>query len=407
MLSRGANVTAGRRSWPIQHAVTLAWLFACGCGGESVEEASTPGCVSLVAAGGLNTCARRTDGTLWCWGGNSHGQLGNGETSFQSTPTPVQVLALGEAVRSVAVAFRYTCAIDTDRSLWCWGANYYGQLGIGNPSDQPTTGPTRVGSLGSDVVQISAGQGHACARKTDGTLWCWGNSDLGELGDGTLIGKASPGQVQALGHDVSSVSVGDFHVCAIKNDNSLWCWGANSTGELGTSYHQACGNHLCNPAPTRVDSLGTDVAEVAVGSGHTCARKFDGTVWCWGWNYFGAVGDGTTTDRHSPIQVDALGAEVSGIVAGFHSSCARKSDGTVWCWGGNSAGQLGTNTQSPQKCGISACSPLPARVGALHGLAVELAQGIDQTCARMKDGNLWCWGGNEAEGPRSTLVPCD
>jgi len=200
----------------------------------------------------------------------------------------------------VAVVFSHSCARLFDGSVRCWGANDSGQLGNGTASDSAT--PVPVPSLGTDVAEVSAGDLSTCARKTDGTLWCWGNNVSGQLGDGTTDSAFVPVQVASLGNQVAEVSAGDLFACARKTDGTLWCWG---TGFIDGA---ASGSSL---TPVPVAALGDTVAEVSTGDGAACARKTDGTVWCWGDNTFGIIGDGTTTTRPAPVPVAALGADVA------------------------------------------------------------------------------------------------
>jgi hypothetical protein len=188
--------------------------------------------------------------------------------------------------------------------------------------------------------EVTAGYYHTCARKQDGTLWCWGNNYHGQLGDGTTASpKPSPVQVTALGTSAVEVAPGYFYTCARKQDGTLWCWGCNSGGKLGD------GTTTGTPSPVQVTALGTSAVEVAASFSHTCARKQDGTLWCWGDNYYGQLGDGTTVwPKTSPVQVAALGASAVEVAAGEAHTCARKGDGTLWCWGNNYYGQLGDGT---------------------------------------------------------------
>jgi alpha-tubulin suppressor-like RCC1 family protein len=253
--------------------------------------------VAEVSTGGPVTCARKTDGTVWCWGSNYHGQLGDGTTIDQHTP--VQVTSLGTAVAEVSVGAS-TCVRKTDGTLWCWGLNNRGQLGDGTTIERHT--PVQVSALGSDVREVTVGSytGATCARTTDGALWCWGANDRGQLGDGTTIDQHMPAQVTALGSAVAQASASFFHTCARKTDGTLWCWGANDYGQLGD------GTTVDQPTPVQVTSLGVAVANVSVGVYDTCARTTDGAAWCWGYNADGQLGDGTTLDRHLPVEVPGL-----------------------------------------------------------------------------------------------------
>ena len=326
--------------------------------------------VVQVTAGDDSTCALKRDGTVWCWGANHNGQLGNGTTTDSSTPT--QAAALGSMVAEVATSSSsyLTCARKLDGTLWCWG---FGNFGDGTGWNGHTT-PTQVTGLGSDVAGVSLGQNHYCARKMDGSLWCWGWNAAGQLGNGSLLDSSAPVEVTALGHAVSSVSAGMQVTCALKTDGTLWCWGWGNGG----------------PTPSQVASLGADVVEVSVGGGHTCARKGDGTLWCWGGNGEGQLGDGSTRYRDAPVQVTAATGFLH-AAAGFDFTCAVQVGAKLSCWGINDFGELGMGTTSIQA--------VPLAVASLGTDVAQLAGGSGFFCARKTDGSAWCWGDNLAGQP--------
>jgi hypothetical protein len=189
----------------------------------------------------------------------------------------------------------HTCAIKTNGSLWCWGYNYYGQLGIGTWLDKKV--PTQVS--GTNWVTVSAGVAHTCGVKTDGTLWCCGYNEYGQLGIGTWLDKNAPTQV-GTGTNWVSVSAGKDHTCGVKTDGTLWCWGRNNYGQLGDG---TTGN---KNVPVQVS--GTNWVSVSAGDGHTCGIKTDGTLWCWGDNLVGQLGDGTNTNKNTPVYIMSLGS---------------------------------------------------------------------------------------------------
>lgn len=330
------------------------------------------GGIADLALGSAHTCSRNADGTVLCWGLNASGQLGHGTGVNTSSPTLVPGLT---GVAEIAAGNANTCARKTDGTILCWGNNLYGQLG-GSPSSNEAS-PWAVPGL-TDVAGIALGGGHTCARKTDGTVLCWGLNIHGQLGDGTMENKSSPTLVPGL-TGVAEIVLGFHHSCARKLDASVLCWGANSFGELGD------GTTVDKPSPTTVLGL-NGVAELALGAGFTCARKTDGTVLCWGSNNSGQLGDGTTVDKPSPTTVPGLSSVAEIGVSGVNEhSCARKTNGTVLCWGLNNSGQLGDGTT------VSRASP--TSIFALTGVA-DLALGSEHTCARKTDGQLLCWGWN-------------
>ncbi|MBI4700605.1 MAG: hypothetical protein HY744_05490 [Deltaproteobacteria bacterium] len=211
----------------------------------------------------------------------------------------MQVSALGTSALAVATGGYHTCAVKKDGTLWCWGRNADGELGDG--TTQSKSSPVQVSALGTSALAVAAGGYHTCAVKAGGTLWCWGNNEYGQLGDGTTQDETSPVQVSVLGTSALAVAGGQAHTCAVKAGGTLWCWGRNANGQLGDGTTQD------KTSPVQVPALGTSALAVAAGNDHTCAVKAGGTLWCWGNNEYGQLGDGTTQKKLSPVQVTALG----------------------------------------------------------------------------------------------------
>ena len=280
-----------------------------------------------VAAGEYCSTAIKTDGTLWTWGFNLEGQIGDNTTISKSSP--VQTIAGGTNWKQVSVS-RHVAAIKTDGTLWTWGSNVYGQLGDGTTIDKSS--PVQTIAAGTNWKQVAAGSGITAVIKTDGTLWMWGNNGYGQLGDGTRITKSSPVQTIAGGTNWAQVSISGFRfVAAIKTDGTLWTWGSNYYSGLGD------GTTIDKSSPVQTIAGGTNWKQVSGSS----AIKTDGTLWVWGFNnYYGNLGDGTTISKSSPVQTIAGGTnwkQVSG-------SSAIKTDGTLWTWGYNNDGSLGDGT---------------------------------------------------------------
>lgn len=377
-----------------------AGIAGSGASGGGGFDAGLP-CLVEVAGGFGHACGRGGDGSVWCWGENDYGQLGNGTTTGQPCgsvvcrPQPAQVPGLGASVVEVTAGRGHTCVRKGDGSIWCWGMDV-GELSdagqnCGGWSCEPS--PAQITAIGTSAVQVTVGFGHTCVRKNDGTVWCWGGNQYGSLGDGTTIGKPSPVQVTALGTTAVEVVAGGNHTCARKSDGTVWCWGANGHGQLGDGTITS-GAPYGKPSPVQVTALGTSAIEVEPGYDFTCARKNDGTLWCWGNNETGQLGDGTTNAaKPSPAQVP-LASSVAEVAAGGAHTCARTTNGAVWCWGFNDYGAVGDGTTSGQTCGSVTCKPSPVEVASLGTSASYIAAGWYQTCARKADGSMWCWGDN-------------
>ena len=237
-----------------------------GSTGTPDADISTTCAVTQVVAGTGHACALESDGTVWCWGSNSVGQLGTGMRSG-SAYKPIKVAALGADVVEIQAGNNQTCARKKDGSLFCWGSDY---------------GNTPIQQTGlSNVASFAVGDGHVCAVMRDGSVGCRGDSTHGELGTGSTVGPV--GSITDLGNDVSAVAAGSDHSCALKKDGTLWCWGNNSVGQLGLGdgappFECGTGNP-CQPSPVQVMSLGTSVKAVVAASAMTCAIKKDGTSW--------------------------------------------------------------------------------------------------------------------------------
>jgi alpha-tubulin suppressor-like RCC1 family protein len=293
--------------------------------------------VTNVAAGKEHTVAMKSDSTVWAWGKNNYGQVGDGTNINRLTP--VQVAGGLTGVVAVAAGTSHTVALKNNETVWAWGYNYYGQLGDGTNIDRRT--PVQVAEI-TGVVAIAAGDCHTVALKTNGTVWAWGFNFYGQLGDGTNINRWTPVQVAEL-TGVVAIATGEGHAIAVKGDGSVWAWGYNYYGQLGD------GTNVTSLTPVQVmmadGTALTGVVAVAAGARYTVALKTNGTVWAWGDNSAGQIGDGTSgTNRLAPVQVEGLTGVVA-IAAGGSHTVAMKGDGTVWVWGANSYGQLGDGTQ--------------------------------------------------------------
>ncbi len=274
----------------------------------------------------------------------------------------------------------------TDDTLWCWGDNALGQLGIG--SNTSSSVPVQVTGLPEPVIQLMARGYHTCAVLADESLWCWGYNNNGQLGDGTTVSRNLPVPVTGMDHDVAYVAAGIYHTCAILKTGALHCWGLNTYGQVGD------GTLTQRLTPVQVTFSGTTspVAVVDGGVHHSCAVLADGTMWCWGRNHWGQLGNGTTTDSALPVQVPSLSGITTAVSMESYFTCAVQTGGTLWCWGYNADGVLGNGTPD------SVPHPVPSAVVGLPAGAVQVATGFYAACALLDDNAVWCWGRNNTFG---------
>ena len=290
-----------------------------------------------VSGGNSFTAAIKTDGTLWTWGNNSNGQLGDNTTTQRNTP--VTTFAGGINWKQVACGGSHTAAIKTDGTLWTWGNNAYGRLGDNTTTHRSTPVTTFAG--GTNWKQVSGGSSFTAAIKTDGTLWTWGRNYAGQLGTNTTTHRSTPGTTFAGGTNWKQVSCGYHHTAAIKTDGTLWTWGYNIFGQVGNNVE--FGPDVITPVTTFAG--GTNWKQVACGDYHNAAIKTNGTLWTWGLNSNGQIGDNTSTQRNTPVTTFAGGTNWKHVSdGGGEYTAAIKTDGTLWTWGYNNNGLLGDNT---------------------------------------------------------------
>ena len=342
-------------------------ITQCLHGIRTAAESFSPLAVRAIAPGGSHSVVLAWDGTVWTWGGNSEGQLGNGRSA--PPPGPAEVSGLTGVV-AISAGYAHTLALQSDGTVWAWGKNREGQLGVDTVLSRAT--PAQVPGL-AGVVSVAAGNSHSLAVKSDGTVWAWGSDGVGELGDGTNTNRVAPAPVLGLA-GVTAVAAGQAHSLALKRDGTVWAWGHNGYGQLGIG---TMGSQSL-AAPAQVGGL-TGVTAIAAGYQHSMALKADGTVWVWGNDgVFAILG---------PAPVQAIGlTNVQAIAAGYGTSLAVKGDGTVWQWG--------LDILSSPIYTLPPVRSTPTQVMELTGVErVALPFAGSHGLAMKSDGTVWEWGG--------------
>ena len=361
----------GARFWS---PILLVALLGALCSGAATASSHDSRAVAITA-GVTHACAVTDSGSVKCWGANARGQIGDGTWTERHVPRDVHGLAGGATAVSAGNA--NTCVVTTVGAARCWGENFLGQVGDGTTVIRNL--PVDVSGLASGVTAISVGGGSSCALTSAGGVKCWGSNCCGQLGDGTSIDRHTPVDVAGLTHGVTAIAANGDYTCALTNVGGVKCWGDNSHGQLGDGTREE------RRTPVDVRGLTNRVAAIAVGGLHTCALTSAGGVKCWGYNSDGQLGDGTTDDRDAPVDVLTLSSGVVAIAAGFVHTCALTSGGVAKCWGYNYFGQLGD--------GSATDSRVPVDVKGLPSVAGLAANGV-YTCARTTTGKVECWGDN-------------
>ena len=325
-----------------------------------------------LAAGEFHSLAIRPDGTLWAWGRNDYGQLGLGDNT--NRPVPTRVGTASDWV-AVAVGLLHSLALKADGSLYAWGYNNDGQLGLGNTLNRNV--PSRVGLLVRDWAAIAAGASHTLAIKANGTLYAWGLNDQGQLGQGNKFSQTSPVQVTGYS-DFVSMAAGYSHSLGLRADGSLYAWGYNNAGQLGLG---DTGEHLL---PALVGTIYDGYVAVTAGRYHTLAIQAAGTLWAWGYNGDGELGLGIPGNQSTPTRVGSRMDWVAVAGGGWHT-LGRQADGTLWAWGNNFAGQLGHEGTGSHNT--------PIQVGTATDWGM-VAAGAEYSMAWRADGTLYVWGYN-------------
>jgi alpha-tubulin suppressor-like RCC1 family protein len=300
-----------------------------------------------VSVGGYHSLALRSNGTLWSWGGNFFGNLGDGTTINSSSP--VSVVGGFTDWCQISGGGSHSLALRSNGTLWSWGAGGFGRLGTGTTITRSS--PVSVIGGFTDWCQVSAGREHSVALRSNGTLWSWGRGSFGRLGDGTTINRSSPVSVVGGFTDWCQVSggggSGGFHNLALRCNGTLWSWGFGSAGQLGD------GTTIDRSSPVSVVGGFTDWCQVSGGRNHSLALRSNGTLWSWGRGSNGQLGDGTTISKSSPVSVVGGITDWCQVSAGDYLTLALRSNGTIWGWGCNSYGSLGDGTTISKSSPVS------------------------------------------------------
>ena len=400
----------------------LATLLACEGGGDKGKGGGgsrqvTPlvgKILPKLALGDRHTCAVTDDGQALCWGTGGDGQLGNSQNNNQGTPVYVvdgnSSITPIEGIVQISTGYEYTCALNIESKVFCWGSQADGRLGNGVTSgaviNYPVTVKTDITSNPSinlsNIVQIASRGSHTCALSSDGEVFCWGKGNKGQLGNDADSSQNLP--VKVVAQDGSTdpltgiiqISTGGKHTCALNLEGEVFCWGYHVYGQLGDN---STATSMAYPVKVVIDSVGTpfnNIAQVVAGSNHTCALNNDGNVFCWGYGASGRLGHDEDTSSSLPVSVvesdgsQSLLSNVTQIATGSSHTCALKTDSTLVCWGVGGNGQLGNNAKDNHDAPVVVVSGN----GETSPLAniVEVAVGATHTCALNSAGNIYCWG---------------
>jgi alpha-tubulin suppressor-like RCC1 family protein len=363
----------------------LLALSAAACGSEdtpvgpsapeaelATAGAALPSFVQITVGSG-HTCAVTSGGLIYCWGDNSSGQLGDGTTTDRLLPVRVRGGTL--RFRRVTAGSLHTCAETRDGKAYCWGNNAWGQLGTGDNANRLT--PTTF-TIGLTFRRVEAGSQHTCGVTTGSDAYCWGNNSSGQLGDPSSAGFTRTSPVRVSNSPAfTAIDPGASHTCALTTSSRVFCWGNNSFGQLGNGTTSA--PHL-SPAIVSGNRL---YKQVSTGSSHSCALGTDDKAYCWGDNFSGAIGDGTTTRRLVPTAVSGA-RRYRGLSAGGANNCATDLASRSWCWGNNAFGGLGDGTTTTRL----------VPVATKGGLTFARLNAGQHSCGVTAGGQAYCWGFN-------------
>ncbi len=376
---------------PVSGHTFAGWSGACsGIGAcqvtmtqvQSVTASFTVGAsivFTQLAAGVNHTCGLTSGGEAYCWGSNFYGQLGDGTKADRVTPRLVQG---GAPFVELAAGFEHTCGLTSAGQAWCWGSR---ALGNGTVTEHLTPTPVLQGSI--LFVELTAGDYHTCGRTSGGQAHCWGLNYYGQLGDGTAQRGEHTTPTPVLQGSIlfAELTAGEYHTCGRTSAGQAYCWGFNSSGQLGDD------NTVDRFTPTPVLQGNILFAELTAGEAHTCGRTSAGKGYCWGSNSSGQLGDNTQTQRLTPTPVLQGGVSLVELTAGEAHTCGRTSAGQAYCWGDGLYGQLGDGVDDFTRV-FPRLTPRPVLQGNI--LFVALAAGLEHTCGWTSGGQAYCWGNN-------------
>ena len=351
--------------------LTLSGQEDAGGNGNGGFDSTNAGEIKEISLGGSHSAALMKDGSLYTWGGNYHGQIGDRSTTSRSRPVKITDSNVAGylkeySVSKIAMGWIHSAAVTQDGSLYVWGSNGSGQIGDGTTTDRRSL-PVKVME---NVAEVSLGSYHSAAVTRDGNLYMWGSNDMGQIGDGTTTNRSRPVKIM---ENIAEVSLGYDYSAAITRDGSLYLWGCNPYGQIGD------GTITKRNRPVKVME---NVAEVSLGEYHSAAVTRDGNLYMWGYNSSGQIGDGTTVKISRPKRIAQNIAHVS--LGSYHSAAVTR-DGSLYVWGNNSNGQIGDGTTTNR-----------SRPVKIMENVVEVSLGVtgSHSAAVTRDGSLYVWGNN-------------
>jgi alpha-tubulin suppressor-like RCC1 family protein len=369
-----------------QHTVTAVVTY--GTTGTLTSTATFLTTNRLLETGLFHSCAV-VNGGVKCWGGNSHGQVGN--PNLLDALTPYDVIAAGSGAKSVSTGNAHTCAL-VGNGVKCWGINTHGELGVDPVATPYSATPVSVPGLVSNVTAVDAGVTSSCAIQVGGILKCWGGNYFGQIGNGTTGTSVLPAY-QTIASGVDMVSVGEAFACAVKSGGAAWCWGNNVTGQLGD------GTTTVSLSPKGVPALTSNVTGISAsestsgtGDGFACAIQDHAMVKCWGDNQWGQLGYGDTNQRLAPsAAITGLSTPQSVVANGKYTACSQSTSGGLKCWGYNNWGQVGNGSAT-----VNFTTPQQV----LSGAAPSMTTGVTFSsvnawnASAISGGHFFVWGYN-------------